>query len=165
MDTHQQPSPSMAPQDEVLAVRRALARLVQSRQLTAARAEQFERALAQGLAQTRADRILQRRVLDAVLVAVDRQTIAPGDIVDLGDDRVAVHLSGLLDVLHQGGALADLNHAQLRNILGAAAGDPATGVVGYQVRATFAPGDRRRALVLDLASLRAALGRNPVPPR
>ena len=66
----------MAPQDEVLGVRRALARLVQSRQLTAERAEQLERALAQGLAQTRADRILQRRVLDPLLVPVDLQTIA-----------------------------------------------------------------------------------------
>jgi len=143
--------------DSVVAIRKHAASLVQAGLLTQAAAADVQRTLEHALGESRQDRCATIGLVDALLHALDRGLLDPElFVLDRGRQVATFHTGPVLALLVESGLLDQPAVARLKRIL-AHAEDwfPDSGLSGFQHRVTFARGDRRRGLRLDLARARA----------
>lgn len=157
--------------ESVAAIHKHAASLVRLGLLTQAGAAEVQRALERALGEAERDRGAVADLVDALLRALAQGLLAPDlFVIDGGRGEagvVTLHLAPVLAVLAEARLLADSTRRRLRHLLPVVSDwYPDSGLSGFQRRFTFAAGDRRRGLELDLAASRAFLKRSaPVPSR
>ncbi len=139
--------------DSVLVLQKHIARLVREQLLTSAAATALLRSVERALAQSREDRCLAVRIVDGLLDALDRGQL-PAELCAFDETAgtVSFHVAPVLELLVETGHLARASLPRLKQVLlQAEQWFPESGLSGYQRRATFGTGDRRRALTLKLS--------------